>query len=334
MANPIPTLMTTDVSELVRDRILDLRGQPRSLELHGPLSLPRQLAVAWWRSRTRAEGAMPPGRESALCPIECVWRGVRANARRLDRYRAVCGHPDTGFLPAVWLESLFIGPMAAIVLSDFFPLSPLGLIHIAQRITLCRPVGVYESLDLLARLAAVRQTSRGFELDLALELRSGDEVPWSGLATLLSRNIATRARGGRDGPNRIQLDDSGSDWCAEDIEVPADLGRRYARASGDWNPQHLWPITAQALGYRRPIAHGMWSLGRVIAKLDRQLAPPWTVEARFQRPVFLPGRVKLRWRDTGHETEFEVRDSTTLHPHLSGRAFNTKNADSRSPRPA
>ncbi len=324
--------MTMDSVEPARDRVLAMTAQPRAFEVRGPISLPRQLAVAWWRSRTRAEGALRPGTESELGPIECVWRGVRANRRRLDQYLAVCGHADTGFQPAVWLESLFNTPMAAIVMSDRFPLSPLGLIHVAQRITLRRPVRIDESLDLLARLAAVRQTSRGIELDLALELRVGDEVPWSGLTTVLSRNTGTRTRAGRDGPSRAQPDDLGSGWHTDDIDAPADLGRRYARASGDWNPHHLWPVTARAFGYRRPIAHGMWTLGCAIARLDSRLAPPWTAEGRFQRPVMLPGRVTLRCRGTGHETQFEVRDAITLQPHLTGRVFNGETADSCSPR--
>ncbi len=264
---------------------------------------------------------MPPGREDGLRSIECVWRGVRADPGRLDLYRAVCGYPPADTAPAAWLETLFLGPMAAIVLCDCFPFSPLGLIHIAQVMVLRRPIRIEESFDAVARLSAVRQTSRGFELDLALELRSGNEIPWSGLATLLSRNPATRARGRRDASSERRLADSDPDWRETKLELPANLGRLYARASGDWNPHHLWPITARALGYRKPIAHGMWTLGRALAMPAAQLTTPWVAEARFQRPAFLPGRATLRWQQRSNETAFEVRDSATFEPHLSGRVF-------------
>ncbi len=311
------------------DRTLALNVPPHQLEVRGCMALPKQLALAWWRTRTLAEGAIPSGQEAALRSIECSWRGVRADARRLDRYRAVCGYPDADVVPAAWLETLFLGPMAAIVLSDHFPLSPLGLIHIGQVIVLRRPIEIGEAFDAVARLSAVRETSRGFELDLALELRAGADMPWTGLATLLSRNSATRARVRRDAATEGRFVAADAGWSATDLSLPSDLGRRYARASGDWNPHHLWPMTARVLGYRRPIAHGMWTLGRALAMPACQLAVPWVAEAKFRRPVFLPGRVTLRTRQKKDETEFEVRDAASFAPHLSGRIFNAEQAPGR-----
>src|SRR5206468_2411493 len=46
-------------------------------------------------------------------------------------------------------------------------------------------------------------------------------------------------------------------------------GRRYAALSGDWNPIHLWAWSARLMGMRRPIIHGMHSLGRACAELER-----------------------------------------------------------------
>ena len=39
-------------------------------------------------------------------------------------------------------------------------------------------------------------------------------------------------------------------------ELPAGAGRRYARVSGDYNPIHLWALTARPFGFRAPILHG------------------------------------------------------------------------------
>jgi acyl dehydratase len=105
----------------------------------------------------------------------------------------------------------------------------------------------------------------------------------------------------------------------ERIDAPADTGRRYAAASGDWNPHHLWPVTARLVGYRRPIAHGMWTLGRALATLEPALVPPWTADAAFKRPLYLPGRVLLRRWDDGPATAFEVRDAARGDLHLEGR---------------
>ena len=47
--------------------------------------------------------------------------------------------------------------------------------------------------------------------------------------------------------------------------MPSDIGVRYARLSMDWNPHHLYPWSARLLGYRAPIAHGLWTLAKTIA---------------------------------------------------------------------
>ena len=50
-----------------------------------------------------------------------------------------------------------------------------------------------------------------------------------------------------------------------EVNVPEDTGLQYAKITGDWNPHHLFKYTAWLLGYKAPIAHGMWTLSRVLA---------------------------------------------------------------------
>jgi hypothetical protein len=304
------------------DRNLALAAPAPTIEIARPLNLPSQFALALWHARSRREGMLTPAQEAALGAVAAVWRRIHPDRLRIDRYRDVCGHRADDPVPATWIETLFLGPMAAIVLSDAFPFSPLGLIHLRQHITSARPVGPDEELDAVCRLAAVRETGRGFEIDFAMTLHSDGEVPWSGLATVLSRNAVTRERTRRDEARSAEREDEG--WNVQLIDAPADIGRRYASASGDWNPHHLWPATARLVGYRRPIAHGMWTLGRALAHLETLPATgvftPWTAEADFKRPIYLPGRATLRWRDGGGgDLRFEVRHAETGEPHLVGR---------------
>ena len=50
-----------------------------------------------------------------------------------------------------------------------------------------------------------------------------------------------------------------------------DIGRRYGAVSGDRNPIHLYPLTARLFGFRRAIAHGMWTKARCLAALEGRL---------------------------------------------------------------
>jgi acyl dehydratase len=101
--------------------------------------------------------------------------------------------------------------------------------------------------------------------------------------------------------------------------VPADAGRRYARVSGDYNPIHLWTVTARPFGFDRPIVHGMWSLARVVAALGPGLGTEaLTVAVSFKRPVALPAQVTLKHWPAGKGTAFVLQDSEGRKPHLVG----------------
>lgn len=99
------------------------------------------------------------------------------------------------------------------------------------------------------------------------------------------------------------------------------IGRDYARVSGDYNPIHLSALTARPFGFKRAIAHGMWTLARVAAELE----PAWPKGAsrmaiEFKQPVLLPAQVRLVYRSEGGALEIELRDGVNERRlHLSGR---------------
>jgi len=71
-------------------------------------------------------------------------------------------------------------------------------------------------------------------------------------------------------------------------------GRDYAALSGDWNPIHLWPWSARLMGLKRPIIHGMHTLGRACAELERAGGRPVTrLDGRFRAPIELGAEVAL-----------------------------------------
>ncbi len=111
-------------------------------------------------------------------------------------------------------------------------------------------------------------------------------------------------------------------------QLPADLGRRYARASGDYNPIHLWPLTAKLFGFRRAIIHGMWSISRAVAELDDDLpAFPVQIAAELKRPILLPGRVLFAAGDG----ELAIRSVDRQTLHLTGRCLPIRTPAPRAP---
>lgn len=301
-----------------------MSGAPLAVELERLPSVAavfgRGLAFALVRRQGRATAA----ELAALPELSARVRGVAVDPARLARYRDVCAIEDASeVLPPAYPEALFLGLMGTLVTHRSFPLSPLGLIHVRQAIEQRGSIHVGERLDLTCRLAGTRATERGVEIDWSLEVEVAGDRRWRGVATVLSRR---RIGHGRAGPpvatsaaTEPLLD------VIADVEVAEPTGRRFARASGDVNPHHLWSFTARPLGYRRPIAHGMWTLARLLAALERDGRPHPRVSAdvTFKQPIPLPSRVSLLASrgaaGADGDRTVEVRPATRDGRHLVGR---------------
>jgi acyl dehydratase len=64
--------------------------------------------------------------------------------------------------------------------------------------------------------------------------------------------------------------------------------RRYAMISSDFNPIHLSSLLARAFGFRRAIAHGMYSIGRAAVSIEHHTRRPLIeITAQFRRPILV-----------------------------------------------
>ncbi|MFL6059705.1 MAG: MaoC family dehydratase, partial [Marmoricola sp.] len=111
---------------------------------------------------------------------------------------------------------------------------------------------------------------------------------------------------------------NGTEW-----KLPADLGRRFAAVSGDYNPIHLYPLTAKAFGFPSQIAHGIWSKARCVAAMDSRVPDAARVEVEFKKPIILPTKVAFGSRivDDGpvKGLDFSLTNPKNGAPHLVGR---------------
>ncbi len=247
---------------------------------------------------------------------------VHLDPDRIAAFRRCCqfdGQADG--IPLPFPETCFTPLMAEAIVSPVFPLSPLGIIHLRQTVTQQERLDPGSRPDARCELVQMRDTERGIEFDFEMQLSVGDRVHWSGLGTMLSRHpqAVSRRR-----VRSFERDPETADLPKTIITVPADTGRQYARASGDWNPQHLWKLTALPLGFRRPIAHGMWTFSRVaaLALAGVDADTPVTAEAAFRRPLFLPSTVECAAfpLHAGHRTTpLAVHQVRTDIPHLTGQ---------------
>ena len=79
-------------------------------------------------------------------------------------------------------------------------------------------------------------------------------------------------------------------------------------------------MTAKLFGFKRAIAHGMWTKARALSYLlPADPLDQASVAVEFKTPLLLPGRAALWTERSSHGAQFEVRDKKGARPHLRGQ---------------
>ncbi|QUQ70143.1 MaoC family dehydratase [Kutzneria sp. CA-103260] len=245
---------------------------------------------------------------SSLPDHELSRSEVAVCVEHLAAYNRVCGFGLRDELPATYPHVLAFPLQMRLMTSPGFPFPLPGLVHIGNRITVSRPVLASEHFDLRVRAVDLRPHERGHQFDVVSELLVDSAVVWTDVSTYLRRSGT-----GSSGSSAGDAPEPSAVWS-----VPGDIGRRYASVSGDRNPIHLNALAARLFGFRRAIAHGMWTKARSLAALSERLPSSYTVDVRFKLPVLLPAKVGFSASPVAGGWEFAVHDVRTGKPHLSG----------------
>ena len=105
----------------------------------------------------------------------------------------------------------------------------------------------------------------------------------------------------------------------------------FARATGDEQPLHLDDAYAAKTRFKRRIAHGLMSAGRISAALGAKLAPQATViylnqSLRFLRPVFPGDTVTAKLEVTSIDIEKRFVTCSTVCVNQDGQTVLTGEA--------
>ncbi|QIE24166.1 MaoC like domain protein [Caballeronia sp. SBC1] len=258
-----------------------------------------------------------PERVAELPPLRLVRPGVALDPEQIGRYARVCGFiPEQGV--PVTFPHVMAFPLHLMLLTDpAFPWPAMGLVHVSNSVRLRRTLHSGQSLRIEVESGALVAHDRGQAFTLHTRIYRGGEAVWDADSVYLKRGVAGR------GHASVPQADHTSPMLVREArwQLPAQLGRDYAKASGDFNPIHLHALSAKAFGFPRAIAHGMWTLGRTLAALQpsKQLDAAH-VQGDFKSPIFLPAETTL-WTAASSPTErdFEVRDLAGERLHLRGR---------------
>lgn len=265
---------------------------------------------------------IPIGDNKATTLPESVYQvdSLAIDEHNLKEYRKICGFINDGRVPPTYFAVLSQTLQMNMMAKPDFPFAMLGLVHIENSVTQHRIIYDSETVALTVRLDNLKAHDKGQRFDFITTVTIDDELVWEGVSTYLSRQKKTaeeraRAKSIEELQPRLEADEN--HW-AELINIPEDIGRRYAFVSGDFNLIHLHPLSARAFGFPRAIAHGMWSKAASIAQFH-DLPKAYRVDVSFKTPIFLPSKIDFVARAETDGRQFALYAAGTDKPHLLGR---------------
>lgn len=234
-------------------------------------------------------------------------RGVRADAAKVAAYRHVCGEGPPERMPPLYPHVLATPLQLNLLDSDDFPLSLAGLVHLGQVVEWRQPLRMDDTLDIECAMSGPEDHDYGWMFRLDTRVLRGRECVWREEISFLKPDPSRRVR-----PKRRGREGDASHFVPLlHLQFTEDAGRRYAKVSGDWNPIHLWPLTSKPFGFKRPIAHGMYSLARCLAVLEARgvdLAG-MKLDAQFRAPVMLPAFANFSLSEKRPDEIFALTDA-------------------------
>lgn len=258
-------------------------------------------------------------REGETIPrLEARVAGVTADPAKLRDYRLICGFADSDKLPISFPQVLAFPLQMAALTHEKFPLRLLGLVHLRNQITQQRPLDAREALDLVTFVEGHREVHNGIEFDIVTEARDGGgQLVWRSVATTLSRGKGSGKKSSKPPPAQAIEFGRYASW-----DVPSNIGRRYGLNAGDVNPIHLTTLSAKLFGFKRAIAHGMWTMARCTAELGDELPKgPVSLSVAFKQPVFLPSSVLMKYAPGASGIEFALLSADGEKTHLTGQVL-------------
>jgi hypothetical protein len=180
----------------------------------------------------------------------------------------------------------------ATLLSDAFPYRLAGIVHVENELIAHAEAPSAAPIHIATRIDILPPTGSGAVYCALETVGSANGLP---VFTCTSKYLAVRGQGARTGkrpPAPAQPAQPGAPIDSWTLDAAS--GRAYARLSGDWNPIHLTRWSARLMGLPKPIIHGMQSLARTCAALERAAGRRVArISVRFTAPVPLGSTAEL-----------------------------------------
>jgi hypothetical protein len=253
-------------------------------------------------------------------PLSSLRKEIQINTIHCERYNSAVRwrlgiasviHPN-------YLQVLTLPMQLEMMVNKPFPFKPMGLVHLANFINVNYLPEQNSKLMLKTSFNGLTWHKKGWIFAVLSEGFVDGKLAISGTSYYLSRQkhnqvyenkaaltdrsigeLQVKAHNDGQIASIMPIVEAVISPFSQTIEMnfPLGIGRNYARVSGDFNPIHLSRWTAKVMGFRRAIAHGMYSeaiclsavLKQEMQNGKRALArTPMQFSTQFMQPIYLP----------------------------------------------
>jgi hypothetical protein len=274
------------------------------------MSTARNYAQILLKSPRQSTASFEPFSHETTVAIDSTWLGSYAECTGL------VARDGNLSLPVL---QVLAGAMHLDMLADArMPRSAVGIVHLRNSLERFAELPALGEWNLRAEICA-RHSSQGALTGVVIVTtakRPGDSEPrWRSTVEAVWPSKRKGKSNTAHGASAAALrDDVLLAAAGEHIEVvvPEDTGRHYARVSGDYNLIHLHALSARVFGFRKAIAHGMWTVARLLGSFDEGSRAS-NVEIEFRKPLFLPSKVQFSKLADGKQLICASEDRTKCH---------------------
>ena len=243
--------------------------------------------------------------------------GVSFSKSEIDYFVDLVGFKkDSSLIPAIYVNLVAFKLQMHLILHDDFPYPAMGMVHISNKIIQHKPFRLEEIVKIEAYFDKPKTHNRGkvFTVITKVYDKNGAVLVENHADQL---KILTQGEKSTEPKKEfVAIEGDANQW-----KVFGNTGRNFSKVSGDRNPIHLFKITANLFGFKRHIAHGMYSVSKGLAELDKKITNINAFEyyAEFKQPVFLPGTANFILSEKSQdEFIFELVNANKSKLHMSG----------------
>ena len=242
--------------------------------------------------------------------------------QHLADYQSACGFKREGKVPITYPQVIGFNALMTLMTHRNFSLPVVGMVHTHNKVENFADINCNETISQETRLLSCEEVEKGFQCTIEV-LTLQKEILANRISSRYLYRTNTKIEK-RVSKSKANLSPA-PEFLNHSLNADEKLIRRYAMVSGDLNPIHLCHFTARLFGFKKMIAHGMWSIARVIAEFSSQLQRNPNeqkqlkeIEVDFRKPIYLPSELAIDYDNRDKEIRLSLTSNDRENLHLQG----------------